>query len=51
MGSIAAYKSEKEFPKEARQGQIYIDKNKNAILVPFRDDQNNFRFVPSRTRQ
>jgi hypothetical protein len=34
MGDISSYPSERQFPKDIRPGQLYVDKNHNTILVP-----------------
>lgn len=38
MESAQAYSNEKQFPKDMKPGQLYVDKNHDAILVPFRNN-------------
>jgi hypothetical protein len=38
LSQVQAYKSDKEYPKEAKPGSLFVDKIKNAILVPFVDN-------------
>lgn len=42
MGDISAYSSERQFPKDLRPGQLYVDKAHDSILVPI----NSATFVP-----
>ena len=42
MGNIIAYRSEKEFPRDMKPGQLYVDKARNVVLLPI----NNGKFVP-----
>jgi nucleosome binding factor SPN SPT16 subunit len=46
LSQLQAYKSDKEFPREAKPGQLFVDKTKNAILVPFSDRSGSQQFVP-----
>lgn len=42
MGEIQSYSSDKQFPKDIKPGQLYVDKTHDSILVPI----NNNSFVP-----
>jgi nucleosome binding factor SPN SPT16 subunit len=46
LSQLQAYKSDKEFPREAKPGHLFVDKTKNAILVPFSDKSGSQLFVP-----
>eukprot|EP00347_Sterkiella_histriomuscorum_P012768 403367296 len=46
LDSVHAYKNSSEFPKEARNFQFCIDKNKHCILVPFKDENGNIMMAP-----
>jgi nucleosome binding factor SPN SPT16 subunit len=46
LDNLCSYKSIKEFPKESKSNQIYLDKAKNSILVPFKKDDGTIFMVP-----
>ncbi len=40
MDQIQAYANERQFPRDLKAGQLYVDKNHDCILVPV--NQNTF---------
>ncbi|CDW89086.1 isoform a [Stylonychia lemnae] len=46
LDAVISYKSQREFPRECQNYQLYIDKNKNTILIPFRDETGQMMTVP-----
>ncbi|TNV85367.1 hypothetical protein FGO68_gene4788 [Halteria grandinella] len=46
LSTVESYKSRKEIPKEARQHLIYIDKIKNSVLIPIKDQYGNPSLIP-----
>ena len=46
MTELCAYKSTKDYPKEAVTSQIFVDKVKNSILIPFNDPAGGKMMVP-----
>ena len=49
LEKVCSYKTSKDFPKEATPNQIYIDRVKNSILVPFKDEKGQQYLVPFHT--
>ena len=46
LETVTAYQSEKEFPLEARNHQLFIDKLKNALLIPMKNEKGQYQLVP-----
>lgn len=40
MGTIQSYQNDKQFPKDLKPGQLYVDNNHDTILIPV--NQNSF---------
>ena len=46
LSMIQAYKSQKDYPREAKSTHVFIDKAKNAVLIPFKNSRGNQELVP-----
>lgn len=46
LETLAAYKTAKDFPQEAKKGEAYVDKARHVLLVPFINADGSKMHVP-----